>query len=155
MTPCTKLLKKTKTTYTLHQYEHNSSCNSYGEEAAQKLGITYEKIFKTLVVVSDKNEFIVGIVPVSTKLSMKSVAKAVGAKKVAMADAHDVEKTTGYILGGVSPLGQKKQLKTLIDTSAKEFESIFVSAGKRGLEVELSAKDLQSLLNAKFENIAM
>lgn len=153
MTPCIQLLKKTKTDYTLHQYEHDSSCNSYGEEAAQKLGVMQERVFKTLVVLSDKNEFVVGIVPVSSKLSMKSIAKAVGAKKVAMADAHDVEKITGYVLGGVSPLGQKKRLKTVIDESAKEFETIFVSAGKRGLDVELCAKDLKSLLNAKFEKI--
>ncbi|MBU0632545.1 Cys-tRNA(Pro) deacylase [bacterium] len=154
MTPCIQLLKKTKTVYKLHQYEHDASCNSYGEEAAQKLGVVQDRVFKTLVVVSDKNEFIVGIVAVSSKLNMKSMAKAVGAKKAAMADTHDVEKITGYILGGVSPLGQKKRLKTIIDESAKEFETIFVSAGKRGLDVELSAKDLQELLQAKFENIA-
>ena len=154
MTPCIKLLKKTKTAYTLHQYEHESSYNSFGEEAAQKLGVLHKRVFKTLVVLSDKNEFVVGIVPVSSQLSMKSMAKAVGAKKVAMAGAHDVEKITGYVLGGVSPLGQKKRLKTIIDESAKEFETIFVSAGKRGLEVELCANDLHGLLNAKFENIA-
>ena len=154
MTPCIRLLKKTKTAYALHQYEHDSTCNSYGEEAAQKLGVIQERVFKTLVALSDKNEFVVGIVPVSAKLSMKSLAKAVGAKKVAMADAHDVEKITGYVLGGVSPLGQKKRLRTVIDESSKNYETIFVSAGKRGLEVELSAKDLQSLLDAKFENIA-
>lgn len=154
MTPCIKLLKKTKVKYQIHQYEHDSSCNSYGEEAAQKLAIAQERIFKTLVVITEKNEFAVGIVPVSSKLSMKMMAKAFGVKKVSMADAHEVEKITGYVLGGVSPLGQKKRLKTVIDTSATNCPSIFVSAGKRGLEVELSAKDLQELLQAKFENIA-
>jgi len=155
MTPCIKLLKKAKTVYVVHQYEHDTTCNSYGEEAAQKLGALQERVFKTLVVVTDKDEFAVGIVPVSVKLSLKAMAKALGVKKTTMADAHDVEKITGYVLGGVSPLGQKKRLKTLIDASAADFPTIFVSAGKRGLDVELSAKDLQELLQAKFENIAM
>ncbi|QFR49674.1 Cys-tRNA(Pro) deacylase [Sulfurimonas lithotrophica] len=153
MTPSIKLLKKTKTNYKIHQFEHDSSYNSYGVEASQKLGVDEQRVFKTLVVQSDKGEFIVGIIPVSSKLSMKSLAKAAGMKKVAMADTKDVEKITGYIIGGVSPLGQKKRLKTFIDKSAQIFETIFVSAGKRGLEVELDAKDLQALLNAKFENI--
>lgn len=153
MTPCIKLLKKMKKEYKLHQYEHDSASSSYGEEAASKLQTPQERVFKTLVVMSDKQEFCVGIVPVSNKLSLKTVAKAIGAKKISMAEPKDVEKMTGYILGGVSPLGQKKWLKTLIDVSAIDFETIFVSAGKRGLEVELSPTLLQELLSAKFENI--
>jgi len=153
MTPCIKLLKKMKKEYQLHQYEHDSAFDSYGEEAALKLQTPQERVFKTLVTLSDKQEFCVGIVPVSSKLSLKAMAKALGFKKVSMAAAKDVEKITGYVLGGVSPVGQKKRLKTLIDASAKNFETIFVSAGKRGLEVELSPTVLEELLSAKFENI--
>ena len=93
------------------------------------------------------------VVPVSSKFNLKVAAKALGVKKVSMADAKDVQTSTGYVLGGVSPLGQKKGLKTVIDISAQNYETIFVSVGKRGLEVELSSKTLQELLGAKFENI--
>jgi len=106
-----------------------------------------------LVVATDTKELVVAVIPVSSKLSMKAVAKTFCAKKTAMADAHEVQKTTGYILGGVSPIGQKKKLKTVIDSSACDFLTVFVSAGKRGLEVELRADDLKTLTNAKFEDI--
>lgn len=153
MTPCIKTLKKAKVDYKVHEYEHDSSCTSYGDEAAQKLEITKERVFKTLVVQSEK-ALAVGIVPVSSKLSLKALAKALGVKKIEMADVKDVEKTTGYILGGVSPIGQKKRLQTVIDSSALNFDTIFVSAGKRGLEVELEAREMQILLNASFADIA-
>lgn len=153
MTPCIKLLKKMKKEYKLYEYEHDSASHSYGEEAAQKLNLPKEQLFKTLVLVSDKKEFCVGIVPVSSKLNLKAMAKTLGTKKVSMADAKDVEKLTGYILGGVSPLGQKKRLKTILDSSAKEYEYIFVSAGRRGLDVALAPTLLIELLSAKFENI--
>jgi Cys-tRNA(Pro)/Cys-tRNA(Cys) deacylase len=153
MTPAIKLLKKQKVPHTIHEYKHDSSVHSYGEEAAQKMGVDPKRVFKTLVVQSDKM-MAVGIVPVSSTLNLKSMAKALGVKKVAMADPKNVENTTGYILGGVSPLGQKKRLKTLIDESAFEYESIFVSAGKRGLEVEVDPKDLEKLLQADKAKIA-
>lgn len=153
MTPAIRLLKKQKTPHTIHEYKHESSANSYGEEAAQKMGVEPQRVFKTLVVQSEK-VLAVGIVPVSSKLSLKNMAKVIGAKKVAMADPKDVENATGYILGGVSPLGQKKRLKTIINESAFEYESIFVSAGKRGLEVQLDPKDLQKLLQADKAEIA-
>jgi len=153
MTPCIDLLKKSKIEHKVHHYTHDNSCDSYGNEAAEKLGISTQRVFKTLVVAIDTKELVVAVVPVSSKLSMKAVAKIFGAKKAAMADAHDVQKTTGYILGGVSPIGQKKRLKTVIDSTACDFLSIFVSAGKRGLEVELRADDLKTLTNAKFEDI--
>jgi Cys-tRNA(Pro)/Cys-tRNA(Cys) deacylase len=153
MTPCIKLLKKSKVNYNVHQYTHDSSAESYGGEASEKLGISSEMVFKTLVVTTDANKFAVGVIPVSSMLSMKLMAKALGVKKVAMADAHDVEKNSGYVLGGVSPLGQKKRLKTIIDASAEKYPTIFVSAGKRGLEVELNASDLAKLLDANYENI--
>ncbi|MFT7004936.1 MAG: Cys-tRNA(Pro)/Cys-tRNA(Cys) deacylase [Sulfurimonas sp.] len=153
MTQCIKILKKSKVNYKIHQYVHDSNAESYGGEASEKLGISSEMVFKTLVVVTDTKKFAVGVVPVSSMLSMKLMAKALGAKKVTMADAHDVEKNSGYVLGGVSPLGQKKRLKTIINASAAQFPTIFVSAGKRGLDVELNADDLLKLLNANYADI--
>jgi len=153
MTPAIRLLKKQKIQYKVHQYEHENSSLSFGEEAAQKLDTAPEKIFKTLVVKTNDDNFAVGVICVSSKLNLKSMAKALGVKKVTMADAKDVEKITGYILGGVSPLGQKKRLKTILDISSKDLDTIFVSGGKRGLDVELSPLDLQRLLNATFEKI--
>jgi Cys-tRNA(Pro)/Cys-tRNA(Cys) deacylase len=154
MTPCIQLLKKNKIAYKVHHYEHDASCNSYGEEAAQKLRVIAQKVFKTLILQSDTKEFFVGIVPVTAQLRLKEMAKNKIVKKDAIADAKDVEKVTGYILGGVSPFGQKKRLKTVIDSSALEYESIFVSAGKRGLEVELAPKEFKNILNATFGNVA-
>ena len=153
MTQCIKILKKSKTSYKIHQYTHESSTTSYGDEAAQKLGINSEFVYKTLVVVTDTKKFAVGIVPVSSKLNMKLMAKALGVKKVGMADAGDVQKVSGYVLGGVSPIGQKKRLACIIDIRASSLSRIFVSAGKRGLEVELNPEDLEKLTNAKFETI--
>jgi len=153
MTPAINLAKKNKIKYTVHEYIHNTSVESYGQEASQKLGVEEKRVFKTLVVMLHDDSLAVGIIPVSCKLSMKQMAKSLNAKKCAMADKSIVEKSTGYILGGVSPLGQKKSLKTVIDISAKEFETIFVSAGKRGLEIELSPFDLEKLARASFESI--
>lgn len=154
MTQCIKLLKKAKIDYTIHQFTHDSNATSYGNEASQKLGVSSDIIFKTLIVVTETKEFAVAIIPVSSKLSMKLMAKALGVKKVAMANANDVEKSSGYVLGGVSPLGQKKQLRSIIDASATNFTKIFVSAGKRGLDVELNVNDLNKLLVFKYENIS-
>ncbi|WP_428739049.1 Cys-tRNA(Pro) deacylase [Sulfurimonas sp.] len=153
MTPAIRLLKKQNISFNTHQYEHDAASKSYGEEAAQKLGIAQERVFKTLVVQSEKS-LAVGVVPVSKMLSLKVMAKALGVKKVAMADAKDVENATGYILGGVSPFGQKKRLKVVLDSSALNYDTIFVSAGKRGLEVELSPTVFEKILSAKFEEIA-
>jgi Cys-tRNA(Pro)/Cys-tRNA(Cys) deacylase len=152
MTPAIDLVKKKKIIHTLHQYQHEpdrlSSGESYGQEAASKLGINAEQVFKTLVVILDNKELVVAVIPVASMLSMKHIAKAAKAKKAQMAERHSVERSTGYVLGGVSPLGQKKRLRTFIDSSAEDFESIFISAGKRGLEIELNPADLTQLLNA-------
>ena len=152
MTPAIDLAKKKKIIHTLHQYQHDSSGlsngESYGQEAANKLGINSEQIFKTLVVILENKELVVAVIPVASMLSMKQIAKAAKAKKAQMAERHSVERSTGYVLGGVSPLGQKKRLRTFIDSSAEGFETIFISAGKRGLEIELNPSDLAQLLNA-------
>lgn len=153
MTPAIAKAKQAKIKFAVHEYEHDSSAQSYGTEAADKLGLDPNRVFKTLVV-ANGNELVVGVVPVSGQLDLKKLAKGIGAKKVAMADVRKVESTTGYVVGGVSPLGQKKALKTVIDESAKEFETVFVSAGRRGLEIELSPGDLAKLTRAVFAAVA-
>ncbi|MFT5692995.1 MAG: Cys-tRNA(Pro)/Cys-tRNA(Cys) deacylase [Oceanicoccus sp.] len=155
MTPAIRLLKKNKIFHIVHQYTHESDTSSYGSEASEKLGIVATRVFKTIVVSLEKKELAVGIVPVSAMLNMKKIAKSVGAKRAVMALPADVERSSGYILGGVSPLGQKKRLKTVIDCSAETHETIFVSAGRRGLEIELSPLDLKILLQGAFADIAL
>ena len=153
MTPAINAAKKRKIAYTVHQYDHEPGHDSYGKEAAEKLGFAEERVFKTLVVQLERSTLAVAVIPVATMLSMKLIAKATGSKKAAMADKDLVEKTTGYVLGGVSPLGQKKRLVTVIDSSAKSFSTIFVSAGRRGLDIELRPADLAALTAATFAEI--
>ena len=153
MTPGINVAKKNNIAHTVHEYSHDSLSESYGSEAAEKLGVPEIRVFKTLVVSLDNKELAVGVVPVSSKLSMKLIAKAVGAKKAAMATKTDVKRSTGYVIGGVSPLGQKKRLKTIIDSSANNFSTVYVSAGRRGLEIELSPEDLRKLVNGTFAEI--
>lgn len=153
MTPAINIAKKAGIIYQIHSYTHDPLCESYGTEASEKLGIPAERVFKTLVVLIDSKTMVVAVIPVSSMLSMKQIAKAAGGKKAEMAAGADVERSTGYILGGVSPLGQKKRLKTFIDASAENFTSIYVSAGRRGLEIELSPNDLRTLSNGIFSSL--
>lgn len=153
MTPAINQLKQKKKSFKIHQYQHESSAQSFGVEAVEKLSLNAEQVFKTLVVCTDTNQLAVAIVPVMFKLNLKLIAKALKVKKVKMADASRVETSTGYVLGGVSPLGQKKSLTTVIDISAGQFSQIFVSGGKRGLEIELSPQDLAIMCRANFANI--
>jgi Cys-tRNA(Pro)/Cys-tRNA(Cys) deacylase len=153
MTPGINAVKKSKVSYKIHEYVHEESSESYGLEAAEKLAVDQARIFKTLVVALDSKELVVGVIPVSSKLSMKLVARAAAAKKATMAATADVERSTGYVLGGVSPLGQKKRLKTIIDASAANWPTIYVSAGRRGLEIELSPSDLTRLTSAVLAEI--
>ena len=155
MTPAINLAKKHKISHQIHEYEHDDSAQSYGLEAAEKLGVDAQQVFKTLVVELDNKQLAVAILPVSATLSMKLMAKGVKAKKAMMADKDMVQRTTGYVLGGVSPLGQKKRLATVIDSSALKFSTIFVSAGRRGLEIELAVNDLKNLTNAKLVDICL
>ncbi|MCK9531949.1 MAG: Cys-tRNA(Pro) deacylase [Gammaproteobacteria bacterium] len=154
MTPAIDAAKKVGVTHTVHAYEHDPSCAAYGTEAAEKMGVAATRVFKTLVVQLDGKVFAVGIIPVAAQLSMKLIAKAAGAKKAAMADRQDVERITGYVLGGVSPLGQKRRLKSFIDASARQFPTVYVSAGRRGLEIELAPDDLARLTGAAFADLA-
>ncbi len=152
-TPAINLVKKKKIPHTVHQYQHDPGSESYGKEAAEKLGINEKRVFKTLVVQTDDGTLAVAVIPVSSMLSMKMIAKARGAKKAAMAGKNLVEKATGYVLGGVSPLGQKKRLPTVIDLSAEKFSAIFVSGGRRGLDIELAPSDLAALTSATFHEL--
>ncbi len=154
MTPAVTVAKKAKISYTLHSYTHDPSNTAYGEEASVMLGVAPERVFKTLVVRLDDKQLVVAVIPVSSMLSMKQLAKATGGKKAEMAEGADVERSSGYILGGVSPLGQKKRLRTFIDSSAERYESIYVSAGRRGLEIELAPEDLCRLVNGVFAGLS-
>ena len=154
MTPAINLLKKHKVAFQLHEYAHDPSVDSYGEEAAQLLSLPAKQIFKTLVVELEDGKLAVGIVPVDGLLSVKSIARHMGHKKAKMADKDAVARSSGYVLGGVSPLGQKRLLPTVIDNSAKAFATMLVSGGRRGLDIELAPTDLARLCKASFGDIA-
>ena len=153
MTPAINLAKKLKLNFTIHEYAHDPASQSYGLEAAEKMGISPANVFKTLVVQDDNDRLAVAILHVEKLLNLKKIAKAIGSKKAVMADPKLVERSTGYVLGGVSPLGQKKRLPTVIDISAKDLTTIFVSGGRRGLEIELPPNDLAKTLTANFSDI--
>lgn len=153
MTPAINLLIKQKISHQVLHYTHNENAPSFGLEASEKLGLAAHLVFKTLVVQLDTQQLCVAILPVDKMLSMKLVAKAAAAKKAQMADKTQVERVTGYVLGGVSPLGQKKRLVTIIDSSAAALALMHVSAGKRGLEIAIAPQDLSRVLQAKFHAI--
>ncbi|AZQ83943.1 Cys-tRNA(Pro) deacylase [Colwellia sp. Arc7-635] len=153
MTPAVDQLDKLALPYTLHQYQHETHCKSFGLEAIDKLKVSADLVFKTLVVDVDSSYLAVAIIPALEKLNLKKLAKVLNAKKVKMAEINKVQNSTGYVLGGVSPLGQKKRLVTLIDKSAEALSTLFISGGKRGLEIELSPCNLALSLEATYANI--
>jgi Cys-tRNA(Pro)/Cys-tRNA(Cys) deacylase len=146
-TPATVALTEAGVAFTVHAYEHDPSHPSYGEEAAEAMGVSPERVFKTLVADVD-GALVVAVVPVAGSLDLKALASAVGGKRAAMADPALAERTTGYVRGGISPLGQRKKLPTVLDSSAEGHGTVCVSAGRRGLEVELAPRDLASLTSA-------
>ena len=146
-TPATVALTKAQVTFTTHAYEHDPAAASYGTEAAEAMGVPPVRVFKTLVADVD-GKLTVAVVPVSGSLDLKALASAVGGKKAAMADPAAAERSSGYVLGGISPLGQRKPLRTVVDASALPFETVFCSAGRRGLEIELAPADLVRLTSA-------
>ncbi|AAZ18009.1 conserved hypothetical protein [Psychrobacter arcticus 273-4] len=159
MTPAINLAKQRGLDYRLHEYTHDSNAASFGLEAAEKLGVDVTRVFKTLVVLTDTEVLAVAILPVDKTLNFKKMAKALSVnkilacKKVQMADPKQVERSTGYVLGGVSPLGQKKRLVTIIDESAQTHSTIYVSGGRRGLEIELPPAQLATTLTARFASL--
>lgn len=146
-TPATLALSRANVPFTPHAYDHDPGARSYGLEAAELLGLDPDRVFKTLFVEVD-GRFVVGIVPVSGQLDLKAVAAAVGGKKAAMADPVDAERASGYVVGGISPVGQKRQHPTVLDESALGFPTVFVSGGKRGLDLELAPADLVKVTRA-------
>ena len=153
MTPAIDLLKKARAEHQVHSYVHDPKAASYGLEAAEKLNLPPAQVFKTLLAASENGELLVAVVPVAGSLDLKALAHVAGVKKVEMADPQAAQRSTGYLLGGISPLGQKKRLRTFIDVTAQPFATIFVSAGRRGLEVELPAAVLAEHTQAKFAEI--
>ena len=150
-TPATMLLQQSGVAFTVHQFDHHLAKGNYGDAAAEALGVDPEQVFKTLLVAVESlaaPSIAVGIVPVSGQLSLKEMAAAVGAKRAEMCDPTVAERVTGYVVGGISPFGQKKKLPTAIDDSCLMYETIFVSGGKRGFDIEIAPDDLIRILNA-------
>ncbi|MEV6887875.1 Cys-tRNA(Pro) deacylase [Kribbella sp. NPDC051137] len=152
-TPATVALVKAKVEFTTHAYEHDPAAKSYGLEAAEALGLDPEQVFKTLLVEVD-GKLTVGVVPVGKQLDLKAIAAAAGGKKAVMADPAAAERSTGYVVGGISPIGQKRALPTVVDSTAADHPTVYVSGGRRGLDIGLSPADLIAVTRARTAAIA-
>ena len=152
-TPATTLLTGAEVPYTLHPYSHDPRADAYGEEAAQALAIAPERIFKTLIAAVD-GRLVCAVVPVAGRLDLKALAAAAGGKRAEMADPAAAQRATGYVLGGISPLGHRSRIPVVVDGSAASFDTVYVSAGRRGLQVELAPGDLVRLTSATLAPIA-
>lgn len=137
MTPAILALQRAGIRFALHEFEHDPAHADFGDEAATGLGVPGERIFKTLLAQID-GELVVGVVPVSGRLDLKALAAVVGGKRAAMADPATAERRTGYVRGGISPFGQRTRLRTIVDVSVRGFDTVFVSGGRRGLDIELA-----------------
>lgn len=152
-TPATTVLVEAGITFTLHPYEHHEDNTHYGEEAAHALGVEQTQIFKTLVA-DVGGHLVVAVIPVGQQLDLKALAAVFDAKKATMADPAVAARSSGYVVGGISPIGQRHRLPTVLDASADDFETIFVSAGRRGLQVELAPGDLRAVTDARSVPVA-
>ena len=151
-TPAVAAVVRAGVAHTVHEVGHDPTVTAYGKEAAGALGVEPGRVFKTLVASVD-GKLVVAVVPVTGELSLKALAAAVGAKTAEMAEAATAERATGYVVGGISPIGQKRHLPTLVDVSAARWGTIFVSGGRRGLELELVPSDLVRLTNGRLAAI--
>ncbi|MBF4590161.1 Cys-tRNA(Pro) deacylase [Curtobacterium sp. VKM Ac-1395] len=152
-TPATLALERAGVPFVPHVYEHHETATNFGEEAAAALGLREEQVFKTLVVSVD-GALAVAIVPVANRLDLKAIAAAVGGKKATLADPALAEKRTGYVVGGISPVGQRSKIPTVLDASASEYATIFVSGGRRGFDIEIAPGDLLRVTEATTAAIA-
>ena len=151
-TPATLRLSSAQIPFSLHPYQHDPRAEAYGDEAAAALGIDPGRIFKTLIATVD-GHLVCAVVPVAGRLDLKALATAVGGKRAVMADPTHAARATGYVVGGISPLGQRTRLPVVIDESATEFPTVYVSAGKRGLQVELAPQDLIRACDGRLASI--
>lgn len=147
-TPAIVAAERAKVAYTVHEYAHDPRAGSYGLEAAEALGVEPARVFKTLLAVVDGSRLVVAVVPVTAQLDLKALSAAAGGRKAELAKPADAERATGYVVGGISPLGQRRRLATFLDASAQAFATVNVSAGRRGLEIELAPGDLVALTGA-------
>lgn len=152
-TPATVALTRAGVPFSAHAYRHDPATTSFGLEAAEMLRLDPERVYKTLFVAAD-GRLVVAIVPVSRQLDLKAVAQAVGAKRAVMADPSDAERATGYVVGGISPFGQKRRHPTVVDASALVHDTVFVSGGRRGLDLEVAPADLVRVTGAATAPIA-
>lgn len=152
-TPATAALTAAGIPFTVHAYQHDPSTASFGLEAAEALGVEPDRVFKTLLADTDSG-LVVGVVPVGGRLDLKALATAVGAKRAEMADPAVAERRTGYVVGGISPIGQKTRLPTVLDETAELYDTVFVSGGRRGLDIELAPADLIAVTSATVAPIA-
>ncbi len=153
-TPALVVLASSGVAYTQHEYQHSPGAEDYGKEASDALGVGGGRVFKTLIVEAD-GSLVVAMIPTSRHLSLKAVAGAVGAKRAKMAAVSDAQRATGYVVGGISPLGQRKRMRTVLDRSSLDWSTIYVSGGRRGLSVELAGRDLAQLTGAIAADIAV
>lgn len=147
-------LDRAGVTYEVVEYDHDPGADSYAQEAAEALGIDPSEVFKTLLVRAPNGEHLVAVVPASSRLDLKAVAAAAGTKRATMADPADAERLTGYVVGGISPFGQKRKLRTFVDSSAGDADQIHVSGGRRGMELVVAPAALADVLDATFAQLA-
>ena len=155
MTPAINELKKNKIDFSIHKYKHDPKIDNYGLEAAEKLNIDANRVYKTLLAQLNTKELVVAIIPVNKSLNLKSLASYFEAKSASMADKDEAQKVTGYLLGGISAFGQKKRLRTIVDATSKEFETIYISGGKRGLDLQIKPSDIIKVLNSNYCEVSI